>query len=118
MPTNGFFIKPQKVKLLAGEQKATEDKPVHCLRNLLWEDFQCWLHVCYIGVGRRTFLEMNWFQQTRLASPETAGPYFLNNNSKKDRRIPGYRRDQQDSTAYCLASHLEWNGHEENHLFP
>ena len=27
MPTNGFSIKPLKVKLLAGEQKATEFRP-------------------------------------------------------------------------------------------
>ena len=35
MPTNGFSIKPLKVKLLAGEQKATEEtlEPLHPLKG-------------------------------------------------------------------------------------
>ena len=36
MPTNGFSINPLKVKLLAGEQKATESSTVtweHCQRG-------------------------------------------------------------------------------------
>ena len=36
MPTNGFSIKPRKVKLLAGEQKATENISQLGLELWLW----------------------------------------------------------------------------------
>ena len=49
MPTNGFAIKPLKVKLLAGEQKATEFrlcavlKFCNILKFTIWTRVMIWL---------------------------------------------------------------------------
>ena len=50
MPTSGFSIKPLKVKLSAGEQKATE-----CLLAISSPDFSggfsAWLHVFFFRLA-------------------------------------------------------------------